>query len=145
MLAMLTNSSQVSSRKPLFCLPLKFLSQIAGRAAISVISLSTSKLAKAANELIFVFFFVFAKLLVADSYSSLNLLIGLFFTLFFYTREDYFNSNAAKISLAASRSVGNYIILNRREKDFFLFRCSQTKHKNSFILFSLRCVYVLAC
>lgn len=71
MLAMLTNSSQVSSRKPLFCRPLKFLSQIAGRAAISVISLSTSKLAKAANELIFSF------ILCAPSFSSQILILHL--------------------------------------------------------------------
>jgi hypothetical protein len=48
----LTNSSQVSSRKPLFCRPLKFLSQMAGRDAMSVMSLSTSRLANAASELI---------------------------------------------------------------------------------------------
>lgn len=48
----LTNSSQVSSRNPLFCLPLKFLSQMAGRDAMSVINLSTSKFANAASELI---------------------------------------------------------------------------------------------
>lgn len=80
----LTNSSQVSSRKPLFCRPLKFLSQIAGRAEISVINLSTSRLANAASELI-----------VDLSFSSRFLFLILHFNLwldFFllHAREDIF-------------------------------------------------------
>jgi hypothetical protein len=55
-------------------------------AAISVISLSTSKFANAASELILIL------ISLIFSYSSLNFLIELFFS----ARKDYFNSNAEK-------------------------------------------------
>lgn len=119
---LLTNSSHVSSRNPLFCRPLKFLSQIAGRVAMSVISLSTSKLAKAASELI------------ASSFSSILLLTLIFdcrifcvFFWLFHTRAKIFAFFFLRrnISLArwSSENWNSFIFQTGAKTFLFLLYC----------------------